>query len=413
MASGQISKRTVDAISPNGTTQFLWDKGGREPVNGFGLRVTSAGTKAYVFQYRMGGRESRARRITIGKHGPWTPEQARAEAKKLARLVDEGKDPADMDVERRRQAVDLAFDAYVERFAESYLTPRWKRGDEAHRLLKRDAVKVLASRPLTNITRADLNLLWERMADRPALARQMFATMRKLFRWALSRGDIQNSPMDGADAPPSVPARNRVLSDQDLALIWEGAGKVGPPYEGFYKLLIATGQRKDEVAKLQWEELDRDDALWTLPADRAKNGVAHVIPLNALALDALDAIAEKDSWPTRGMIFSRDGKRFIGGFSKSKSALDQEIATLAARKDFAQIEPWRVHDLRRTLATGLQRLGARFEVTEAVLNHVSGSKSGIAGVYQRHDWKEEKRAALQQWGLFLAKLTRVQERDDG
>jgi len=408
MARGQITKRAVDLLSPSLSTHFLWDSGGREPVNGFGVRVTPNGVKSYVYQYRMGGREAKTRRVTIGQHGAWTPDQARIEAKRLARLVDQGNDPADDDRERRRQAVDLAFDAYVGRFSTSYLKTRWKRWEEAERLLKREAIPALKGRPLPLITRSDLNSVWERVADRPALARQLFATMRKLFRWAVDRGDLERSPMEGAASPPMVEARDRVLDDAELRLCWLAADMLGAPYTGFYRMLIVTGQRKDEVAGLDWREIDQVTALWTLPPDRAKNGVAHIVPLSDLAVDVLTAVAGKKVWPKRGLLFTTTGKVPISGFSKVKARLDGEMAEMAcAEAKPAKADPvpaWRVHDLRRTLATGFQRLGIRFEVTEATLNHISGAKSGIAGVYQRHDWAEEKRDALTLWAQHIDRL---------
>jgi len=403
MASGQISKRAVDLLQPAVSTQFLWDRGGRDSVNGFGVRVTPAGIKSYVFQYRLGGREARTRRITIGKHGAWTPDTARSRAKELERMVDAGIDPAEADKERRRQAVDLAFSTYVGRFFEGYLRSRWKRPDEAHRLLIRDAVAVLGKKPLPALTRADLNALWERMANRPALARQMFAVMRKLFRWAVERGDIDRSPMEGSSAPPAVAARDRVLTDKELQTLWLAVSSIGTPYEGFYKLLIATGQRKDEVARLPWKELDRAAAVWLLPPERAKNGVAHIIPLSPLALASIDSIAGKAEWPQRGFVFTT-GKAPIANFSRHKARLDKKVDELSVSVGQAKAERWRTHDIRRTVATGLQRLGVRFEVTEAVLNHVSGAKAGIAGVYQRHDWADEKRMALNAWGEHIDRL---------
>ena len=388
--------------------QFLWD----DKLSGFGLRVTPNGGMSYVYQYRMGGREARVRRHTIGKHGsPWTPDSARDEAKRLALLVGQGIDPIDADKDRRRRAVDLAFKPYVETFAKGYLEPRWKSSKASKAMLVRDAVPVLGHKPLPDIKRSDFTALWDRMATRPAQARLMHATLRKLFRWAISRGDIERSPLEGSEAPPAVATRDRVLCDDELGWTWAAASMLVPPFDGFIQLLILTGQRRQEVAGLQWEELSRSSALWALPAERAKNGETHLVPLSALAVAVLDSTAAGDKWPKRGLVFSTTGKTPISGFGKAKSRLDAKMAEIvaeAAREagagDPQPIPGWVLHDLRRTVATGLQRLGVRFEVTEAVLNHVSGAKGGIAGVYQRHDWKDEKRAALEAWGAHVRRL---------
>jgi integrase len=178
-------------------------------------------------------------------------------------------------------------------------------------------------------------------------------------------------------------------------------------------LLILTGQRRGEVAGMTWGELSEDLATWTLPGARTKNGIAHVVPLSGPARDLLRSVLLADENEAKRIMADRRtsgalvfpgalGTAFAG-WSKAKRALDD------ARRDRATgipapSVPWNVHDLRRTVATGLQRLGVRLEVTEAVLNHVSGSRGGIAGVYQRHDWATEKRAALESWAAHVVSI---------
>jgi integrase len=192
--------------------------------------------------------------------------------------------------------------------------------------------------------------------------------------------------------------------------------------------LMLTGQRRSEVSGMSWAELDRAASTWTIPADRAKNGVAQIVPLSATATAELDGVADtaKDkevksevvNWPKAGFVFTTTGKTPISGLTKAKIAIDAAI-TKARGGDEGEVgavagplPAWRIHDLRRTLATGFQRLGIRFEVTEAVLNHVSGAKGGIAGIYQRHDWKEEKRSALDAWSRHVASIIKHSEQGD-
>jgi integrase len=400
MPSARITKRAVDALPASSKETFLWD----DELRGFGLRVSAKGAKSYVLQYRMGGREAPTRRYTIGGHGsPWTPEKARKEAERLMIMVRQGTDPVQADQERRRQAIDLAFDAYVESFTDLYLKKRWKQWQLGAGVLRREAVPALRAKPLPKIKRSDLNPVWDRMLDRPAVARLTHATLRKLFRWAVSRGDIERSPLEGVEAPRPVQARDRVLSDEELAVIWRGTDELGYPFKGLYRMLILTGQRREEVAALDWAELDRATALWTLPGYRAKNGKPHLVPLSETAVNLLDEEAGGSTWPKAGLVFSTTGRTPVSGFSKAKRRLDSYLLESASGPDTEL--PWRTHDLRRTMATGLQRLGVRFEVTEAVLNHVSGSRGGIAGVYQRHDWRDEKTQALEAWGAHLQRLT--------
>lgn len=405
MPTGRISKRTVDAAG----TGFLWD----EELRGFGLKVTSKGARSYVFQYRLGGRETLARRFTIGTHGsPWTPSTARQEAERLALMVRQGIDPREDQRERRRESVDLAFRAYAKRFLELYVATEWPASSAfAESILRLHVTPILADKPLTRIAKSDITDVLDRLpASKPALKRNVYAVVRRLFRWAVGRGDLDRSPLEGFEAPASVASRERVLNDEELALAWKAAEGLGYPFGPIFRLLILTGQRREEVAGVRWQELDRQSAMWTLPAERSKNGKTHLVPLSRSAVDLLDCVARAGAWPRSGYVFTTTGKTAVSGYSRAKKRLDTALHSLrtealaASGEAVTAMPNWRVHDLRRTLATGLQRIGIRFEVTEAILNHVSGARSGVAGVYQRHDWAEEKREALERWDQALSRL---------
>lgn len=268
---------------------------------------------------------------------------------------------------------------------------------------------------MKEITRADISGLMDRMSEKPASRRNAFAALRRMFRWAVNRGDLDVSPLRDMESPAAPASRDRVLTDQELALAWRASAGLGYPFGPFVRLLILTGQRREEVAGLDWSELDREKALWTLPARRAKNDVVHDVPLSPAAVEQFDAIARENrasggsaAWPRKGFVFSTTGQTRVSGFSAAKKRLDNLALSLGGNSgtpEAAWGPTWRFHDLRRTFATGLQRLGVRFEVTEAVLNHVSGSRSGVAGVYQRHHWSGEKRAALEGWAEHVAALT--------
>jgi integrase len=221
-----------------------------------------------------------------------------------------------------------------------------------------------------------------------------------------------------ADLPVSkgVSKRDRVLTNDEIGEIWRAAGKLAAPYGSIVRFLILTGQRRGEVAGLKWDEITEDLQTWTLPGERTKNGVTHIVPLSAPVRELLRSLLPKDEIEAKRVLAGRRAKGELAlpglagtfaGWSKSKSVLDKAIVD--ARAEAAKVgreastppEPWNVHDIRRSVATGLQRLGVRLEVTEAVLNHVSGSRGGIAGVYQRHDWAAEKRAALDAWASHV------------
>ncbi|RMF11331.1 MAG: site-specific integrase [Alphaproteobacteria bacterium] len=414
MPKEKITKRKVDAIKPGPRDRFIWDT----ELHGFGLKVTPAGAKVYIVQYRMGGRDSRTKRFTIGKHGsPWTPEKARKQAREILEGVRKGTDPMLLAHQKKQENQRLAFRAYADDFIERYAKTHQKRSwMDAQRILDREFKPVFKDRPINKITKGEIWRALEGMKDRPALCKYAHATLRKLFRWAVSLDDIQVSPVEGIKAPAKVEARDRVLTDAELRAVWLACDALDYPFGPFVRLLIATGQRRSEVAGMDWAEIDCDAGVWTIPGDRAKNGQAHTVPLNDVARAILDALGAMTS--KRGLVFTSNGKTPISGFSKAKKRLDkQALALLQAKAAEAGhkaedviLPPWRYHDLRRTVATGLQRLGTRLEVTEAVLNHVSGSRAGIVGVYQRYNWADEKRTALDAWGAHLTALVEGADR---
>ena len=428
----QITKEMVDHLTQKSGTSFLWD-GGDGSCKGFGVRITPAGVKSYVYQYRIGGRGSAVRRYTIGRHGETTPAKARARARELAEQVRRGIDPIDakreavtIKAESKAQERELAFDAYCARYVELRVKPEGLASlENIEAIFRRHAIPILKSKPLPKITKRDMVAVLDGIpASSAALRRSTYAILHKMFNWAKSRDDIAVNPMDGMKAPPAVASRDRVLSDSELALALRAAAQMDAPFGPLYQLLFATGQRRDECAALDWSELDRENALWTLPAARAKNGEANLVPLNAPALAVLDRMAgaglsDSALWPRKGLVFTTTGKTPVSGYSRAKARLDAIMEAIARQDtiDAGQghesitLAPWRLHDARRTLATGLQRLGVRFEVTEAVLNHTSGAKSGVAGVYQRHGWGPEKRAALDAWAAHCERL--LNPADDG
>lgn len=407
MPTGVITLRAVDALKPDAKPVFLWD----QDVKGFGLKVAPTGVRTYIFQYRLGGRGAKTKRYTIGTHGRLTPDEARKRAKRLASQVLDGLDPAAVKRTERQERIDLAFDAYVGRFLELRMAHKAARFHElTAAILRIHVTPRLKDKPINTITKADVVQVLDALPiNQLALRRNTFAILRLLFNWAVNRGDIAQSPIANMTSPEPVAARERVLTDRELGMVWRAAGQLDYPFAPFVRLLIATGQRRDEAGKLDWSELDRDTVTWTIPSDRTKNGKPHIVPLNALAAGILDEVAMlltkcDDVWPTKGLVFTTTGKTGISGYSRAKARLDHHIAELAVETKVEPPLPWRLHDLRRTLATGLQRLGVRFEVTEAVLNHLSGSRSGVAAVYQRHDWAHEKRAALTAWGTHVGSI---------
>jgi integrase len=241
-------------------------------------------------------------------------------------------------------------------------------------------------------------------AGSPMMAARAAAYARACYRWAVKRGALGGNPFMDLPVAATV-KRNRKLSDDELRAVWQAAEGLGP-FNRMVRMLILTGQRREEVASMAWNEISPDLSTWTLPAPRAKNNVEHIVPLSAQA----QAIVAGQPRPERKALDKSPDLVFPGlrgapfnGFSKAKDALDRA----------AGVTGYRLHDLRRTVATGLQKLGVRLEVTEACLNHVSGSRAGIVGVYQQHNWVNEKRAALDAWGARVEAIVTGRDAEQG
>lgn len=432
MAVGRISKTTVEAmpVPASGEARvYLWD----DKIKGFGCMVGSSGSRTYLMQYRIGGRGNPTRRYTIGRHGSITAEQARKRAEELSADIIRRIDPLASEREAKAEAQArnaaeakaqqdaerLAFDTYADLFVERHAKARKLRSaGEIEAVLVRDLKPHFGSTPLPKIKRTDIRAALDTLEERsPSAANKAHKWLRKLFVWAVQRGDIEASPMAAMPAPAPENRRTRVLSDDEIKAAWEASHALGHPFGPIVRLLILTGQRLREVAGLDWAEVNLKHRVWVIPAARTKNERDHLVPLSADAVEILEAQfklipdADKDTeQPKTGLVFSSTGKTPVSGFSKSKARLDSLIAkgeakaAVEAGRDPVAMPKWVLHDLRRTFATGCQRLGIALEHTEAVLNHISGTRGGIVGVYQLHGYEREKRRALEAWADHVAEV---------
>jgi integrase len=237
-----------------------------------------------------------------------------------------------------------------------------------------------------------------------ARGRTMARTLSKFFAWCLQHRLITASPSVGVFVPPAPASRERVLTEPEIVRFWKATHSMNEPLVAMLKLLLLTGCRLREVAGMRRSELSQDDT-WTIPGSRTKNGREHVVPLSPLARDI---IAKVKVIAGPGFVFTTIGTTPVSGFSKMKLQLDQLIAT-DAEKDGIEIQPWRLHDLRRTCATMMAEspprgLGIAPHVVEAVLNHISGHKVGVAGIYNKAEYLPEKRVALDRWAVMVEEL---------
>jgi integrase len=249
---------------------------------------------------------------------------------------------------------------------------------------------VWRGRIIHDLERRHIRELVENVAvDRPVLANRTLAHLSRFFNWLCERDVIKASPCAGVKPPAKEQARDRVLSDAEVAALWRACDAIGGSAGTVIKLLILTGQRCGEVVGMRRSEISGD--VWTLPPERTKNKQRHEVPLSAQALAIIDAIPGVDE----DYLFTSSPSRRLGNMAPAKRALDTHMKP---------VQPWKLHDLRRTVASGMQALGILLPVTEKVLNHTSGSFRGIVGVYQRHEYAAEKRDALQRWATHIEGL---------
>lgn len=411
MAVGRVTKRSVEAIPlPAGTARaYLWD----DTLKGFGVMVTGKGARSYLVQYQIGGRGSPTRRYTIGRHGsPWTAEKARDRATDVLEMIRKRIDPVEQEREQRASAAEgkkdaarLAFDTYADTFGRKYIDAKGLRsGEDIKSVFRRDLIPVFKGRSLSAIRRAEIADCLDTIADRSmSAAVKAHKWLRKLFLWAVDRGDIGASPMDGMAPPGKDGERTRVLKGDELRAVWVAAGAMAEPYTSFVKVLMLTGQRLREVAGMAWAEVDLQKAQWIIPASRTKNKREHLVPLAASVVSLLQA-RFPDEKARKGPIFTTDGKKPINGFSKPKAKLDDEVVKALASFDKSTLPimlPWVFHDLRRSFSTGCQSLGFPIEHTEAAINHVSGKRGGLVRVYQLWEYQPEKVAVMAAWARHV------------
>jgi integrase len=381
-----LTTRTVEAIGAGQSRQEIPDA----YLPGLYLVVQPSGAKSWAVRYRHNGQP---RKHTLGPHPAIDLKVARELGAKALRVAAEGRDPSQEKAQARAatpDSVDFVVGRFIERHLKRNYRPRPLK--EAERLLRVHVVASWRGRAIGSITRADVRDMLDKIVDdAPIVANRAHSITRKLFNWAVEQEIVAASPLAGTKPPAAESSRDRVLNDDELRRVWQAAGKTGFPFGPLVQLLILTGQRRGEVANMEWAELDIGNCLWTLPRERTKNDRRHEVPLSAQAIAVIRAV------PRIGdrFVFTLNGTAPINGFGKDKDRLDALLPGMPA---------WVIHDLRRTVASGMARLGINLPVIEKVLNHVSGSFAGIVGVYQRHDFADEKRKALDLWASHVAEL---------
>ena len=382
----KLTKSAIDAMPTPASDVVYWDAA----CPGFGVKVTPKGRKVFVVLYRTGGAGSKLRKYTIGPYGRVTLHQARVAAQKVfaARLA--GRDlAAEKQAARRRLVVDRV-DDLLETYIAQHLAQN-RSGGEISRLLRRELGQSWRGRSIHDITKRDVVEVVSAVEQRgaPGTANKTLKSTKTFLRWCVGRAILDSSPAAGIPMPSKVVSRDKVLTDQELALVIRAVRKMGAPFSGIVELLALTGQRREEVTQMTWDELDIGQRVWTLPGSRTKNGKKHVVHLSEQAIAVLNGVERKGPF-----VFSVFGTRPFHDFSRVKRLLD----------GLSAVSQWRLHDLRRTCVSGMARLGVAPHVADKILNHQTGTISGVAAVYQRHEFFAERRAALDLWGAHVAAL---------
>jgi integrase len=382
----RLTKNAIDALPRGKSDVVYWDAG----YPGFGVKVTPKGRKVFIVLYRAGGAGSKLRKYTIGPYGRVTLHQARVAAHKVFAAKLEGRDLAAEKREAKRRVVADRVEDLLESFIAQRLVQNRSAG-EISRLLRREVGKPWAGRSIHEISKREVVDVISAIEQRgaPVAANKTLKSLKTFLRWCVGRAVLDQSPAEGVPLPAKEVARDRVLDDHELAQIILAARKMEGAYGGIVELLALTGQRREEVAQMKWDELDLVQRVWTLPRSRTKNAKAHVVHLSEQSMAVLKRANQKGPF-----LFSVLGSKPFQEFSRGKRRLDQ----------LSGVTEWRLHDLRRTCVSGMARLGIAPHVADKILNHQAGTISGVAAVYQRHEFLSERRQALDLWGAHVGAI---------
>jgi len=374
----RLNHRTIPTLTAGDWLTDYWD----DSLPGFGVRVSQSGRKTFVVRFNGAGSK---RRVTLGTFPGLTLADARERARQLLASASRSEEsPAPVVepvvVEEPVPTFGELAEVYLERHAK--LKKRTWRDDE--RNLKVDLLPAWKDRPAKDLGRRDVAELLDRIVERgaPILANRVKALISKIFNFGIGRGLVENNPSLGVAMPAKERQRDRVLSEEEVRSLWRVLDLEGLVMAATFKMRLLTAQRGDEVLRMRWDQIQ--DGWWTIPAEVAKNGLSHRVPLSPQAIDVLEQLR-----PATG--------RLPWVFASPKKAAApitaiQKAAERIAKRAEVEFVP---HDLRRTAASFMTSMGISRLVVSKILNHV---ESGITAVYDRHSYDTEKRQALESWG---------------
>jgi integrase len=377
----KLTAKYIEHLNVDGPRRLdVWDS----VLQGFGVRASPGGRKTWFVIIRPHGR---ARRMTIGTYPAIQLADARDTAAKIIRGEQLGQ--FDQHEEKRTQTLRET----VPQFIQMYARPKNRRWKTSERVLWK--FEVLFDLPIDQIKRTDVVRVLDSLlaSGMKGGANRALSSLKKLMNWALDRGVISVNPITGLKPPSPENSRDRVLTDAELTQLLRAAQEEGYPFGDLLRVLTLTGQRRGEVADMRWSEIDMDGTVWHIPGARTKNRLSHDVPLTRAVIEMLRYMPR---FSGSDFVFTTTGNTPVSGFGRAKERVVDGLG----------FPDWRLHDLRRSAASGMARLGVAPHVIERVLNHKSGIISGVAAVYNRYGYEKEKRDALEIWGNHLASLTK-------
>lgn len=381
-------------------------------VPGLCFRITAAGSKSWLIRYRVKGRPGQ-RCVVPGPYPTVSLSAARQRAREIIAAAKRGEDLAD--TERRQAAIAVAtapntLANVAQEYVRRALTARNRASSyvsAANRMFDQYVLPAWGSRDIRTITRQDVVTLLDRVVDdgKAVLANRILASVRAMFNWAVRRGLLDASPATLVERPTVEKPRERTLGAEEMMALWPHFEALGYPFGPFFQLALVTGQRRDEVARMRWGDIDIAERTWTLSGEQTKARRAHAVPLSPIAWDILTKIKERqqisDEIVDSRYVFTTTGDRPISGFGKAKARIDAAVGVARTVEGADPVQPWTIHDLRRSMASGLGKLGVSRFVISRVLNHADLS---VTGIYDRYAYLAEKREALEKWGGYLNRL---------
>jgi integrase len=378
MAKKTLSTKFVENIKSNGKRQEFCDP----YLKGFGLRVSKTGVKTFYVRLRYRGK---IERHTIGTYPSFSLAEAKTEASKI---IAQGEKGELHKAAEQKLTIKEAYDRFIQLYAKVH-NKDWAGSDSRLKKFMAEYGNI----NLVDLHRRDIIAFLDKLVAEgtPTQANRARAALSRFLNWCVERTYIEHSPCHGTPKPAKENSRDRVLSDDEIKKIYDACRNFGYPFGPLFQILILTAQRRGEVSDMRWSELDLKNKTWTIPKERAKNSKAHIVPLSLPVVTILEEIPR---FLYSDFVFTTTGKTSVSGQGKYKYRLD----------DILGVSDWVIHDFRRTAASGMARLEVPPYVVEKILNHISGTFSGVLGVYNQYGYDREKREALNKWADYVIGL---------